>query len=175
MNHDKRELPCSATRHLGFHIDLVRKAVCVTGKQQNKVVKYFDHFVCAVRRKGRIRIRNIQKMLGLQIWIGTVFRITRQFITSTCDILRVNSGGSFFYPRKQHILTARALCDLKFWRRFITSSPTAGFDYLLNRMPENTISLASDAALSHGMGGVLMFKEECSSQKGFDGLFWQMT
>ena len=67
LNHEKRELPSSATRHLGFYIDLHHKMVTITTKHRRKVINFFDHFSATVRVKGRVSIKHIQKMLGLQI------------------------------------------------------------------------------------------------------------
>ena len=67
LNHEKRELPCSHTRHLGFMVDLFKKAVFVTGKHKSRVLNFFALFLKTVRLKKRIRLRAIQKMLGLQI------------------------------------------------------------------------------------------------------------
>ena len=114
LNVPKRELPRSATRHLGFHIDLKKKILTVTDKHKRKVIAFFDRFLVTVRKNGRIAIRDIQKLLGLQIWISTVFRVTRQFLTSICDILRRAGRQSFFYPRKERDLARRAVFDMKF-------------------------------------------------------------
>ena len=156
-------------------VDLFKKAVFVTGKHRSRVLSFFALFLKTVRLKKRIRLRTIQRMLGLQIWIGTVFRITRQFLTSTCDIIRVTGNAEFYYPRRFQLLTARAIIDLKFWRRFITSSPSAHFDYILNYLPYNISSLSSDASTSFGMAGVLLFNKPIASVEGFHGLFWQST
>ena len=67
LNDDKRELPRSNTRHLGFEIDLVQKMVAVTTKHQRRVIAFFDRFLQIVRRKGRIAVKELQRMLGLQI------------------------------------------------------------------------------------------------------------
>ena len=175
LNHEKRELPCSHTRHLGFMVDLFKKAVFVTCKHKSRVLNFFALFLKTVRLKKRIRLRAIQKMLGLQIQIGTVFRVTRQFLTSTCDIIRATGNAEFFYPRRFQLLTARAIIDLKFWRRFITSSPSAHFDYILNHLPYNVSSLSCDASTGFGMAGVLLFNKPNASFEGFHGLFWQST
>ena len=100
LNNDKRELPASATRHLGFLVDLRRKTVLITVKHRRKITVYFNNFLVAARKKERLSIRGIQKMLGLQIWISTIFRVARQFLTSICDILKIAVGHQFFYPRK---------------------------------------------------------------------------
>ena len=114
LNATKREPPRSTTRHLGFHIDLIKKIVTVTDKHRRKVIAFFDRFLLTVRKNGRIPIRDIQKLLGLQIWISTVFRVTRQFLTSICDILRIAGRQKFFYPRQKRDLARRAVFDLKF-------------------------------------------------------------
>ena len=114
LNNDKRELPASATRHLGFYIDLKRKAVLITVKHRRKIAVYFNNFLVAARKKEMLSIRGLQKMLGLQVWISTIFRVARQFLTSICDILRVAGGQQFFYPRKHQQLLARAVRDLAF-------------------------------------------------------------
>ena len=67
MNFEKRELPATKTRHLGFNIDLVRKVVLITDKHTRKILSFFDYFRAAIRRKQGISIRKLQKMLGLQI------------------------------------------------------------------------------------------------------------
>ena len=67
LNHDKRKNPRSATRHLGFFIDLKHKMVAITIKHRRKVITYFNCVMLSIRRGGRISVKNIQKMLGLQI------------------------------------------------------------------------------------------------------------
>ena len=67
LNHDKRENPRSATRHLGFFVDLKHKMVAITIKHRRKVIAYFDRFMISIRKGGCIPVRSIQKMLGLQI------------------------------------------------------------------------------------------------------------
>ena len=114
LNVPKRELPRSATRHLGFHVDLKKKILTVTDKHKRKVIAFFDRFLVTIRKNGRIPIRDIQKLLGLQIWISTIFRVTRQFLTSICDILRRAGRLRFFYPRKERDLARRAVFDMKF-------------------------------------------------------------
>ena len=99
----------------------------------------------------------------------------RQFLTSTCDIIRVTGNAAFFYPRRFQALTARAIVDLKFWRRFITSSPPAEFDYILNRLPINHSTLSCDASTGFGMAGVLVFNKPNPDYGGLQGLFWQST
>ena len=96
LNDDKRELPTSSTRHLGFFVDLGRKTVLITVKHSRKITVYFNNFLVAARKKERLSIRGIQKMLGLQIWISTIFRVARQFFTSIYDILKIAGGISSF-------------------------------------------------------------------------------
>ena len=128
-----------------------------------------------IRKKSRIAIREIQRLLGLQIWISTVFRVTRQFLTSICDILRNAGRSSFFYPRKYPVLVKRLLFDLKFWRRFVTNNPHTAFKYAMGRLPINEVILSSDASTAYGMAGVLMFGRENKDYPGLDGLFWQVS
>ena len=42
LNYDKREDPRSATRHLGFFIDLNHKFVTITMKHRDRVVAHFN-------------------------------------------------------------------------------------------------------------------------------------
>ena len=114
LNFDKRELPSTETRHLGFNIDLVRKVVLITEKHSRKILSFFDQFLSAVRQKRNIAVKRLQKMLGLQIWISTAFRIARQFLTSLCDIIRVAGDCRYFQPRKFPGLVSRAVRDLSF-------------------------------------------------------------
>ena len=147
LNYGKRKLPSSEVQHLGFEIHLARKVVLVTQKHRSRVSNFFDQFLIAARKNQRISIKSIQKMLGLQIWISTVFRVARQFLTSVCDLLRVNYNGTYFYPRKHPALVARTIRDLKFWRRFVSGKATASFDYLLCRLPPSKERLSSDASM----------------------------
>ena len=174
LNLDKRELPSSSTRHLGFVVELKRKVVMVTQKHRRKITAYFKNFLVAVRKNERLSVRGVQRMLGLQIWISTVFRVARQFLTSICDILKISAQRTYFYPRRHPGLVARAVRDLTFWRRFVTGTAAAGFDYLLNRMPVNRHRMASDAATSFGMAGVLRFNVGTVNDTHLDGLFWQI-
>ena len=64
--------------------------------------------------------------------------------------------------------------DLTFWRRFVSGTAEAGFDYLLDRLPFNKFRMASDAATSFGMAGVLRFNATTDSHPHLDGLFWQI-
>jgi len=113
LNDDKRELPCTSTRHLGFQIDLRNKIVSVTAKHRQRCISFFDLFMACVRTKERIRTKKLQKILGLQIWISTVFRVMRQFLMTTCDILRISRTKRYFYPRKHRNLMLRMIFDLK--------------------------------------------------------------
>ena len=67
MNVDKREL-LTATLHLGFSMNLEKKILSVTKKHQRKIIAHFNRFLAIVRGRGRIRVREVQRMLGLQIW-----------------------------------------------------------------------------------------------------------
>ena len=98
-----------------------------------------------------------------------------QFLTSTCDLLRVAGSRPVIHPRRHHSLIARVICDLKFWRRFVLSRPKTSFDTLLARLPFNSIKLASDASALWGMAGVLFFGKRESNARGVEGLFWQLT
>ena len=95
LNHDKRELQSHATRYLVFKIDLRLRMVAITMKHRRRIVSFFDELMVTTRKNGRIPILRIQKALGLQIWVSTVFRVARQFLTSTCDILRKCSQRKF--------------------------------------------------------------------------------
>ena len=173
LNEDKREVPCSATRHLGFQVDLKHKMVSLTIKHRRKVVSFFDRLCYSIRTNGRIPVSSFQKMLGMQIWVSTVFRVTRQFITSICDVLRKCSsrGWRFFFPRKEKNLVARVLHDLKFWRRFVSHARQASMDFLLGNLPVNANTLFSDASSGYGMAGVIMFGGIDQEMNGVEGLF----
>ena len=67
LNYDKREDPRSATRHLGFFIDLNHKFVTITMKHRDRVVAHFNRVMQAIRREGCIPVKRIQRLLGLQI------------------------------------------------------------------------------------------------------------
>ena len=114
LNDAKRELPRTGTRHLGFHIDLREKMIRVTQKHKQKIMGFFDRILKVIRTRGRILVTEIQRTLGLQIWISTVFRVARQFLTSICDILRNTGRRDYFYPRKYPHLVKRLVFDLKF-------------------------------------------------------------
>ena len=154
--------------------------VSITQKQKDKILGYFDQFLMCVRKMGRITTKTLQRMLGLQIWVSTVFRIARQFLTSTCDALRQSNRDplrieKFFFPRKNPVLTARIVFDLKFWRRFVLSSPQSSFKSILGLLPKNRDRLFCDASSTHGMGGVLQFDARLASRQEIKGLFWQIT
>ena len=176
LNSDKRQPPCTSTRHLGFTIDLKHKMISITLKHKRKIFNLFDKFMVSVRKKGRISLKDIQRMLGLQIWISSVFRAARQFLTSTCDVLQlILSRGSrshrFFFPRKHPALTSRFIFDLKFWRRFVKETPQASFAFITGTLPRNDCTLFSDASSLFGMGGVLLFGDAQKRIQGVDGLF----
>ena len=179
LNDDKRELPRAASRHLGFRVDLRCNFVLISRKHKGRILTFFDNFVISAKKGGRIRVRDMQKMLGLQIWISTAFRIARKFITSLCDTLRaVQKPGKaepevWFYPRKRKGLVSRVLFDLKFLRRFVLNRPVTSFYYLLGRLPRNDSRMYNDASSLHGMAGVLIFGE--SGRRVTEGIFWQMT
>ena len=175
MNHDKREPVLTATRHLGFSVDLSKNMLSVTKRHHRKIMAHFNRFLAIIRYQGRIRVREVQKMLGLQIWISTVFTVARQFLTSACDLLRVTGDNRFFYPRLRKQLVARIIFDWKFWRRFVASDPKQSFESILGQLPDNTHILACDACTSWGMAGVVSFGGNLQEYPGLDGLFWQMT
>ena len=176
LNERKREPPRSSTRHLGFCIDLHKQVVSITKKQKSKILGYFDQFLISVRKNGRVKIKSLQRMLGLQIWISTVFRIARQFLTSICDALRQShktpgKQERFFFPRKNRHLASRIIFDLKFWRRFLLSSPHSTFKSLLGLLPQNRDCLFSDASSTFGMAGVLLFDPLRVRHQEAKGLF----
>ena len=131
MNHNKRVPVLTATRHLGFSMDLEAKMLSVTKRHHRKIIAHFNRFLTIVRGRGRIRVREVQRMLGLQIWISTVFTVARQFLTSICDLLRISINSHFFYPRRHRSLSNRIIFDLKFWRRFVASDPVMSFNAIL--------------------------------------------
>ena len=67
LNHGKRELPSSATRHLGFDIDLRLRMVGITMKHRRRIISFFDGLMLTTRKNGRIPVLRLQKTLGLQI------------------------------------------------------------------------------------------------------------
>ena len=158
-------------KHLGFRVDLIRKVVLVTKKHRDRIHTFFAGFLAAVRKKQRISVKRLQRMLGLQIWIGTVFRIARQFLTSVCDILRVSSKSKFFYPNQYPNLVSRAVRDFAFRKRFVSGTATASFDYLLGRLLLCEHLLFSDASSSYGMAGVFLFEQGQGATQNIRGLF----
>ena len=77
----------------------------------------------------------------------------------------------FLFPRKEKELVARLVVDLKFWRRFVLSSPQSSFNFLLGRLPANNNKLFSDARTSFRMGGVVLLGPANTRQQEIDGLF----
>ena len=63
LNRGKREEPRSATRHLGFFVDLNEKVVAITDKHRIKIVRIFDRFLATVRSQGRLPVKGLQRML----------------------------------------------------------------------------------------------------------------
>ena len=156
-------------------MDLDKKIIAVTSKHRVKIVKFFDKFLLIIRKKERLLVRALQKMLGLQIWISTVFKVARQFLSSICDLLRTAGSRPYIYPRQHKALISRVIFDLKFWRRFVLCEPRAPFDALLGQLPVNANELSSDAATSWGMAGVLIFDDSSPHSDKIDGLFWQIS
>ena len=70
---------------------------------------------------------------------------------------------------------ARTVKDLKFWRRFVSGSATASFDYLLCRLPPSKDRLSSDASTSYGMSRVILFYKPHRDYPDYDGQFWQQS
>ena len=140
----------------------------VTKRHKRKIIAHFNRFLAIVRKQGRIRVKEVQRMLGLQIWMSTVFTVARQFLTSTCDILRVTGDGRFFYPRMHKPLVARIIFDLKFLLCFIAGNSRMSFEAILGLLPSNTDILACDACTSWGMAGLITFG---GGNPGLDGLF----
>ena len=56
----------------------------------------------------------------------------------------------------------------------MSGTAEAGFDYLLDRLPFSKFRMASDAATSFGMAGVLRFAKSSDVHPHFDGFFWQI-
>ena len=67
LKHDKRELSSSATRHLGFDIDLRLRMVGITMKHRRRFISFFDGLMLTTRKNGRIPVLRLQKTLGLEI------------------------------------------------------------------------------------------------------------
>ena len=112
LNTSNREPPRIETRHLGFSIHLKEKVITVTQKHRRRILAFFDRFLVTFRKDGRIKIKEIQKMLGLQIYISTAFRVARQFLTAVCDIFRITGNRQFFYPRRHRQLVISVVFDL---------------------------------------------------------------
>ena len=146
LNTDKREPPRSRSRHLGFIVDLGLKLVAVTQKHKRKLLAIFSNIMGMIRRELVIPIKQIQRLLGLQIWISTVFRVAREFLTSSCDVLRSLGNKTGFDTSNNPLLVKRLMFDISFWRRFIKGNPEASFNYCLNNLPENDATLSSDAS-----------------------------
>ena len=123
----------------------------MTQKHKRKVLAIFNNILALLRAGRRIPCRTVQKLLGLQIWISTVFRVAHQFLTSSCDVLKRSLNKGWFYGNSDRELTKRLLFDLQFWRRFISTSPKASFTYFLDQLPANSAVLFSDASSSWGM------------------------
>ena len=142
-------------------------------KHRNRMISFVNMMMAATRGNGRIPVSRKQRNLGLQIWVSTVFQVSRQFLTSTCDILRklLPLQLKYFYPRKEPALLTWFIADLQFWRRFTVASPQCSFKFLLGLMPFNPNELFSDACTSYGMAGVLRFGPTRRREQGIDGLF----
>ena len=67
LNVGKREPALTATRHLGFLINLRQKVVSITKKHNRKVCTFFDRFFMTVRNQGRLPVKDLQRLLGLEI------------------------------------------------------------------------------------------------------------
>ena len=67
LNDDKREIPQTQTRHLGFRIDLRSKVLAITQKHRRKVVALFNNILALLRAGRGIPCRTVQRLLGLQI------------------------------------------------------------------------------------------------------------
>ena len=67
LNDDKRELPQTQTRHLGFRIDLRSKILAITQKHKRKVDALFNNILALLRAGRGIPCRTVQGLLGLQI------------------------------------------------------------------------------------------------------------
>ena len=66
LNDDKREPGMTRTRHLGFGVDLAEKMISLTCKHSRKIVAYFNRCLMIIRKKGRLPVKDVQRMLGLQ-------------------------------------------------------------------------------------------------------------
>ena len=67
LNDDKRELPQTQTRHLGFRINLRSKILAITQRHKRKVVALFNNILALLRAGRGIPCRTVQRLLGLQI------------------------------------------------------------------------------------------------------------
>ena len=67
LNNNKRELPQTQTRHLGFRIDLRSKILPNTQKHKRKVVALFNNILALLRAGRGIPCKTVQVLLGLQI------------------------------------------------------------------------------------------------------------
>ena len=76
-----REELYTASCHLDFKVDLDKTVAAATGRHRVMTVKILASSM-SVRTNRRLVVKALQKMLGLQIWIGTVFKVARQFHTS---------------------------------------------------------------------------------------------
>ena len=146
LKDDKLEEPRSATPHLRFTVDLKKKIVAVSAKHCRKVVSFFERFLLKTRGHGGLPLKAVQRILGLQIWLGNVHCVARQFLTSVCDLLRAAGNRRYIYPRKHSSLIAKVVADLTFWHWFVNPAPSVSFDFLLNRLPMNKNRLACDAS-----------------------------
>ena len=157
-------------------IDLKLKVVRITAKHKKRITRFFNKFLCTVRTGSRFPIKDLQKLLGLQIWVSTVFRVARNFLTSICDLLKATRGRhTYFYPKKYPALIKRMVRDLQFWRRLVACSASMSFGYLLNSLPPNDCVLSSDACTSFGIAGVLQFHNPRENWGNIGGLFWQIS
>ena len=157
-------------------IDLKLKVVRITAKHKKRITHFFNKFLCTVRTGNRVSIKCLQRLLGLQIWVSTVFRVARQFLTSICDLLKATRHRhTYFYPRRYPALIKRMVRDLQFWRRLVACSASMSFDYVLNRLPSNDCVLSSDASTSFGMAGVLQFHNPRVNWGNIGGIFWQIS
>ena len=67
LNVMNREPTRTITGHMGFSINLREKVIGVTQRNQQKIMELFYRFLWGIWRKGRIPVREIQRMLELQI------------------------------------------------------------------------------------------------------------
>ena len=88
--------------------------MAITQKHKRKILALFRNIMGLIRQKSRISVKQIQKLLGLQIWISTVFRVAREFLTSSCDVIRAVGHKAYFNTRKNEQLVNRLVFDLSF-------------------------------------------------------------